>query len=66
VIAPERVLPRIISKIGQTELKLNYETRDNIEMINSFGQLLLDMAERIIGGILVFFPSYELLTKYRT
>jgi Rad3-related DNA helicase len=35
-------------------------------MINEFGQLLLDMAERIIGGILVFFPSYELLTKYRT
>lgn len=66
VIAPERVLPRIISKIGQTELKLNYERRDNIQMINSFGQLLLDMAERITGGILVFFPSYDLMKMYHT
>jgi Rad3-related DNA helicase len=66
VIAPDRVLPRIISKAGQIELKLNYERRDNIQMIIDFGQLLLDMAERIMGGILVFFPSYDLLEKFHT
>ena len=59
VISPERVLPRIVSRVKEKyELKLNFTRRDNIHLINDYGQLVLDVAERIRGGILVFFPSY--------
>jgi regulator of telomere elongation helicase 1 len=58
VISSDRVLPRIISNVNSYELRLNFTRRNNTYMINDFGHLLLNVAERISGGILVFFPSY--------
>ena len=52
------MLSRIIKKVEDEDFIFNYSNRSNASLIDDLGQLLLDLADKVRGGILVFFPSY--------
>jgi Rad3-related DNA helicase len=52
------VLSRIIEKVEDEDFIFNYSNRSNKSLIDDLGQLLLDLADKVRGGLLVFFPSY--------
>ena len=41
----------------------NYSNRGNTEMLVQMGQYIASCADKAQGGVLVFFPSYSLLTE---
>jgi Rad3-related DNA helicase len=45
------------------KLEFSYGNRDNMEMIDDLGLTIAKIAERVPGGVLIFFPSYWLMDK---
>ena len=58
------MLSRIIKKVEDEDFIFNYSNRSNASLIDDLGQLLLDLADKVRGGILVFFPSYSIQDEY--
>ena len=42
----------------------NYEKKNDLSMILDLGWSIADVCSKVLGGILVFFPSYSMMTKY--
>lgn len=62
VISPKQVNISILKRgLHNNEFKFDYNSRDNWEMINDLGLTIARVAEKIPGGILIFFPSYKQL-----
>lgn len=53
------ILPR---GIYGKQLKFTYDLRNNADMIRDLGFTIADICKNVKGGILVFFPSYSLMT----
>ncbi|KAE8884292.1 Fanconi anemia group J [Phytophthora fragariae] len=51
---------------GNVDLQSTYNNQQDLRYQDSMGQLLLQYAQAIPGGILMFFPSYSLLNKLTT
>ncbi|KAG6462174.1 hypothetical protein O3G_MSEX013091 [Manduca sexta] len=53
--------------IGQgpdgTQLNSNYQNRDNPKYISALGRTILSFSRVVPDGLLVFFPSYPIMTK---
>jgi Rad3-related DNA helicase len=64
-IKDSQVLPLILThgKSGN-QFKFEYHDKKDPQMILDLGCLLLDVCERVRGGIFVFFPSYQLMKDY--
>ncbi|XP_059614079.1 regulator of telomere elongation helicase 1 homolog [Phlebotomus argentipes] len=64
IVTREQVCVKVVSQGSDKEpLISNYANRDNVKYITSLGRTLLSFAPVIPGGILIFFPSYTLMTK---
>ena len=46
-------------------LVFNYANKDNERMFFKLGQMILLSQKLVTGGVLVFFPSYEMVSKAR-
>ena len=64
VIDGSQVEMHVISKDRhQNPFRFNHKQRFNSQMLVSLGQTILECIQRIYGGVLIFFPSYHLMTK---
>ena len=62
VISPDQVNISILRRgVGSSEFKFDYQSRDNHEMIDDLANTIGSIAQRVPGGILIFFPSYRLM-----
>ncbi|KAK2957729.1 putative Regulator of telomere elongation helicase 1 [Blattamonas nauphoetae] len=62
VIESSQVFARVVSRsLRGTALNFSYQRRSSPGMLPALGELLIEVARTITGGILVFFPSYDLM-----
>ena len=47
--------------VSGTEFNFRSNEKDNEQMIVDLGKLLINVCERVRGGIFVFFPSYLMI-----
>lgn len=66
VIKSSQIFASVLEKgINRERFDFTYLNRDNPKLIESLGLTLVDISQKICGGILVFFPSYGVMIKYR-
>lgn len=64
VIKPEQVCIGVLPKgLKGREFCFNYNQRDNDAMLEDLGESLLTVVERAPDGMLIFFPSYTLMSR---
>jgi Rad3-related DNA helicase len=64
VITKTQAMVGIVTEgVDGTVFNFKYENRNNYNLLGSVGKSLLALDKMISGGILVFFPSYSLLSK---
>uniref|UniRef100_A0A1B0D175 Regulator of telomere elongation helicase 1 homolog n=1 Tax=Phlebotomus papatasi TaxID=29031 RepID=A0A1B0D175_PHLPP len=64
IVSTEQVCVKVVSQGSDKEpLISNYNNRDNPKYITSLGRTILSFAPVIPGGVLIFFPSYGLMSK---
>lgn len=64
IVKGNQVCVKIISQGPDgTQLNSNYQNRDNPKYISSLGRTILSFCRVIPDGLLVFFPSYPIMTK---
>ena len=64
VISKTQAMVGIITEgVDGRVLNFKFENRNDYTLLASIGKSLLAIEKIITGGILVFFPSYSLLTK---
>lgn len=63
VINPEQqVFARVVKKsLNRQTLTFNWQSRSNNEMCQDLGNSIINLANHIPGGMLVFFPSYTFM-----
>lgn len=49
---------------NQTEFSSEYTARNNEEIIKAFGYYILELAENVPDGMIVFMPSYNRLEEW--
>lgn len=58
-LARQCILPMIVSKGNdQVEITSRFESRDDPSVIRNYGSLILELANVVPDGIVVFFTSY--------
>lgn len=66
VIGPEQALLRIIKSYQGNPFMFDYRSRGNKELLLNLGRFVQDIASNLSkGGVLLFFPSYSMLTRCR-
>ena len=64
IILKSQLLFSVVSRgVDNIQLNMEYSNRNNIKMIKDCGQRVLQIISEVKGGVLVFFPSYDLKTK---
>ncbi|XP_045446016.1 regulator of telomere elongation helicase 1 homolog [Melitaea cinxia] len=64
IVKSNQICIKIISSGPDTvQLNSNYQNRDNPKYISSLGRTILSFSRVIPDGLLVFFPSYPIMTK---
>lgn len=64
IIKSHQVCVKIISQGPDgTQLNSNYQNRDNPKYISALGRTILSFTRVVPDGLLVFFPSYPIMTK---
>ncbi|XP_045785549.1 regulator of telomere elongation helicase 1 homolog [Maniola jurtina] len=64
IVKSNQIYVKIISQGPDgVPLNSNYQNRDNPKYISSLGRTILSFARVIPDGLLVFFPSYPIMTK---
>lgn len=64
IVKSNQICVKIISSGPDTvQLNSNYQNRDNPKYISSLGRTILSFSRVIPDGLLVFFPSYPIMTK---
>lgn len=64
IVKGNQVCVKIISQGPDgTQLNSNYQNRDNPKYISALGRTILSFSRVIPDGLLVFFPSYPIMTK---
>lgn len=64
IVNSTQVCVKIISQgPDSTPLNSNYQNRDNPKYISSMGRTILSFCRVVPDGLLVFFPSYPIMTK---
>jgi Rad3-related DNA helicase len=64
VINPDQVHISIMKKSpNMIPFNFSFGNKDNLEMLDELGNLVLRTAQTVPGGILIFFPSYWLMEK---
>ncbi|GAB0096775.1 Regulator of telomere elongation helicase 1 homolog [Sergentomyia squamirostris] len=67
IVSREQVCVKVICQGSDKEpLISNYNNRDNPKYITSLGRTILSFSPVIPGGVLIFFPSYTLMSKCQT
>ena len=62
-LAKKSIIPHISCSVGGS-LSFDFKSRNNKEMYRNLGIVLADLASQITrGGMLVFFPSYSMMSK---
>ena len=61
VVGPENIYLDFVSKYQDTVFKFTYENADNQKMIRALSQFIYDVFNSVIGGCIVFVPSYSFL-----
>lgn len=64
IVKSNQICVKIISQGPDgTQLNSNYQNRDNPKYISSLGRTILSFCRVIPDGLLVFFPSYPIMSK---
>ena len=64
VINPKQVMISVLTQgINKNGFNFNYNNRDNTAMFADLGKTLCQLATRVPGGILLFFPSYRIMER---
>ncbi|KAJ0180243.1 hypothetical protein K1T71_003647 [Dendrolimus kikuchii] len=64
IVKSNQICVKIISQGPDgIQLNSNYQNRDNPKYISSLGRTILSFSRVIPDGLLVFFPSYPIMTK---
>ncbi|KAL0841701.1 hypothetical protein ABMA28_013973 [Loxostege sticticalis] len=64
IVKSNQICVKIISQgPDTTPLNSNYQNRDNPKYISSLGRTILSFSRVVPDGLLVFFPSYPIMTK---
>lgn len=64
IVKGNQICVKIISQGPDcTPLNSNYQNRDNPKYISSLGRTILSFCRVVPDGLLVFFPSYPIMTK---
>ncbi|XP_028155975.1 regulator of telomere elongation helicase 1 homolog [Ostrinia furnacalis] len=64
IVNGNQICVKIISQgPDTTPLNSNYQNRDNPKYISSLGRTILSFTRVVPDGLLVFFPSYPIMTK---
>lgn len=64
IVKSNQICVKIISSGPDTvQLNSNYQNRDNPKYISSLGRTILSFSRVIPDGLLIFFPSYPIMTK---
>lgn len=67
VIEPEQALLRIVKSYQNNPFVFDYRSRSDKSLIMHLGSFLQDVSSSLVrGGMLVFFPSYSMLTRCRS
>lgn len=66
IVNNKQVCVKIIPQGPDGELlNCNFQNRDNPKYINSLGRTILNIVRFIPNGLLIFFPSYPIMLKFR-
>lgn len=66
VIEPEQALLRIVKSYQGQPFVFDYRSRNNKDMLLNLGRFIQDVSSNLQrGGVLIFFPSYSMLTRCR-
>ena len=64
IISPSQLLFSVIDKgIDGNHLDFTFKNRNNTKMLHDWGHTILNIIKQIKGGVLLFFPSYDLKQK---
>ncbi|XP_045491561.1 regulator of telomere elongation helicase 1 homolog [Colias croceus] len=64
IVKSNQICVKIVSQgPDSVQLNSNYQNRDNPKYISSLGRTILSFTRVVPDGLLVFFPSYPIMTK---
>ena len=49
--------------IKSSRIDFSWKNRDNVKIFQEFGETVIDIAKKIPGGILIFFPSFLMINS---
>ena len=64
VISPDQVHISIMKRsVNDVEFNFSYQNKENMNMIDELGRTVARIAKNVPGGLLIFFPSYWLMSN---